>query len=779
MSLDSPVFYFGTERISPLYKKILDHIGNVQFFYTGEYDSKEAVESLPKVHISSAPSRIRELESVHTKVCELLKDGANLSEILVVIPGLDDYRTAIHQVFDIPKRDNNVHIPYSIVDTDENSSFTRDFRVKFFSIARNQDFTRKDFFEIVNNPVVRAARGITAADVESFEHWTDKMSIFRNGDNREDWNRAVERMLLARLSSQKVESIVPFEDMDSKSDAVLSKFIRCIDDLQAWVEMSGRGEIVHKDETLESLKDIVRSWIQIKLAPAELAGEQASYIGTIGSFKGLEAEKSAGAATISFDIISKTLLRGANASDYSPAELFVGGLSIMKFNPSRVIPAKYTFILGMDSRTMPGRDEKNTLDLREDKEGLVTPRSEENRRAFYTTLANTEGKIFYSFVDKDLTKDEEFFESAYLTDFGCRTEKLGIDETRSWKEIFTSRENRNKKRFEGLFGSGTDNESSQLEMINRLKDSLEAPKVVSIANLRSFLTEPFSFQIGRMLLKKDENNAQNETLEPITFDYLQKWQYLHEIVENDYTKEEFISTHQDDTFIPSGDFGARSVDELISSKESIKAAMAADGIIISKSSEQDDESTRNTLITNGTVHLLFDKWTLNSKLSWHSEDGLSFVDVSNSEPKLHTYLRIYLSALSYWAEKDERSDLVIKLKMYCGSKSYEKNIVLSGSDEAGTILNQVYEMAYLSRYARVFPLDIISDVHTYGEYTDKFSDNYNPWMYFDRKDLFNVKEVCGFTESNFAEEWEAESMKMTDIVRFLEINTKDENNEQQ
>lgn len=457
MSLDSPVFYFGTERISPLYKKILDHIGNVQFFYTGEYDSKEAVESLPKVHISSAPSRIRELESVHTKVCELLKDGANLSEILVVIPGLDDYRTAIHQVFDIPKRDNNVHIPYSIVDTDENSSFTRDFLVKFFSIARNQDFTRKDFFEIVNNPVVRAARGITAADVESFEHWTDKMSIFRNGDNREDWNRAVERMLLARLSSQKVESIVPFEDMDSKSDAVLSKFIRCIDDLQAWVEMSGRGEIVHKDETLESLKDIVRSWIQIKLAPAELAGEQASYIGTIGSFKGLEAEKSAGAATISFDIISKTLLRGANASDYSPAELFVGGLSIMKFNPSRVIPAKYTFILGMDSRTMPGRDEKNTLDLREDKEGLVTPRSEENRRAFYTTLANTEGKIFYSFVDKDLTKDEEFFESAYLTDFGCRTEKLGIDETRSWKEIFTSRENRNKKRFEGLFGSGTDN----------------------------------------------------------------------------------------------------------------------------------------------------------------------------------------------------------------------------------------------------------------------------------------------------------------------------------
>lgn len=316
-------------------------------------------------------------------------------------------------------------------------------------------------------------------------------------------------------------------------------------------------------------------------------------------------------------------------------------------------------------------------------------------------------------------------------------------------------------------------------MINRLKDSLEAPKVVSIANLRSFLTEPFSFQIGRMLLKKDEDNAQNETLEPITFDYLQKWQYLHEIVENDYTKEEFISTHQDDTFIPSGDFGARSVDELISSKESIKAAMAADGIIISKSSEQDDESTRNTLITNGTVHLLFDKWTLNSKLSWHSENGLSFVDVSNSEPKLHTYLRIYLSALSYWAEKDERSDLVIKLKMYSGSKSYEKNIVLSGSDEAGTILNQVYEMAYLSRYARVFPLDIISDVHTYGEYTDKFSDNYNPWMYFDRKDLFNVKEVCGFTESNFAEEWEAESMKMTDIVRFLEINTKDENNEQQ
>ncbi len=44
--------------------------------------------------------------------------------------------------------------------------------------------------------------------------------------------------------------------------------------------------------------------------------------------------------------------------------VFTGGITFASFQPNRILPAKYVFIIGLDSKAFPGVDRKNNLDLR-------------------------------------------------------------------------------------------------------------------------------------------------------------------------------------------------------------------------------------------------------------------------------------------------------------------------------------------------------------------------------------------------------------------------------
>ena len=73
---------------------------------------------------SLPPSALREVESLHTKVCNRLK-RARLDEILVLSPVLDDYRVAIEQVFNHVPHDSPFYIPYTIADSPERNCSPR------------------------------------------------------------------------------------------------------------------------------------------------------------------------------------------------------------------------------------------------------------------------------------------------------------------------------------------------------------------------------------------------------------------------------------------------------------------------------------------------------------------------------------------------------------------------------------------------------------------------------------------------------------------------------
>ena len=97
--------------------------------------------------VTTAPSKIREVEALHSRICKLLseKDAqgnpkATIADILVVSPNIDDYRTAIFQVFDQTR--DGFHIPFNIVDSAARDSHTANALSTLFSIREKGTLSR-------------------------------------------------------------------------------------------------------------------------------------------------------------------------------------------------------------------------------------------------------------------------------------------------------------------------------------------------------------------------------------------------------------------------------------------------------------------------------------------------------------------------------------------------------------------------------------------------------------------------------------------------------------
>lgn len=461
------------------------------------------------------------------------------------------------------------------MEPDSSDTFTKDLLQKLFEIAQKKDFSRKDFVDILGNPVLRASRGVTPEDVDAFKEWINNMNVYRDAPEkrRDDWKKSLRRLLLSRLTTETVADVVPYEDFNSSSDQMLEAFISIVDGLEKWIDLWKDGKM--NLTKIDDFKEDLRSWIHVDPRLEGFDAERLSYAGAIGSFRAFDAEKEAWQKDaklkgVSIDVVERTVLAGAMTAEYSPAELFTGGLTICSFSTAHVIPSRYTFLLGMDAKNIPGADVKDTLDLR--KPGDYIPRSQLNRRTFFTTIRETEEELYISYVNQDLAKDEEFFKSPLIDELQVAvTEALTIDETRPYKEIFTNRAFRNKERNDKLTQSSA-LDGLTLKKMKQLLEKEEAPKTVTISQLKNFLEDPFIFHINRILHKEEEEQL-NKDFEPLQLDGLQKWDYLHKIVASDITKEDFKKEHEADSSIPDAPFSASVVEELFEMKDQIVAKM--------------------------------------------------------------------------------------------------------------------------------------------------------------------------------------------------------------
>lgn len=776
-------------------------------FENGLFPIKNEDESLT---ITAAPSKLREVEALHSSICKLLLQGVHSNDILVVSPNLQEYSPYIYQIFDQAKNaaENGdksiVHVPYTIVDSISKDSLVGSVIRTLFQVRKEHSISRPDFFELVRNPVVQAARGITPDMVDIWETWITDMHVYRDRPKQkiEPWQWAVKRMLLARLTTktQEIDNKVysPYANMNSTNDLLLIKFIDAIEDLEKWTNVFENG-ITEKDS--ETLLEMLNSWANMKNASDELVGEKAAYFEICKALNRLNyiffAETT---DSIPTDIVKESILQAATVSEFSFGNLFVNGISFMKFAPNRVIPVKHLFFLGADVDHFPSDDSFNTLDLR--KQVRPWPGDDtsinRNRYAFLCQLMCTSEGFHISYQNMNLAKDSEIYPSPVINDLknfvagfaeklkDDSTEKdveplpttiIPLDETRCKESLFTRRGRRYLESIEHIRAPKPSDDTSGAKALNT-EQATKHPDKVTISQLKQYLNDPFQFFANRMLhLEESGDDPTEDAVEPISLGNLDEAGFLKQAVyiekgldKNFDSVDVYFKSLESQGCIPSGKFGQGITLKIKERADSIMDEL--DRLFPAKKYEC--ESIELNECINDTDGLEFILQG-NIPLVFSSKGKYIIVDVSNSDGLgIYKYLNSYIGALGLIAaRKATKVDLFIATGNIQDEADYETAACSIDmlSDDAKEVLCDMYKNAFIDLDHKILPISLLSsDIKNHEELKAELEDDRNgPWAYFAGKDLFinELEKYSGYPKDNFAEKWDKACKKQKELLGNL------------
>ncbi len=802
-----------------------------------EFSADDCKSKDPSLDVTAAPTKIREVEALHTSICKLMQQGARVNDILVVSPDLDDYRTAIKTIFDqTPEKkkyasendkDSFLHIPFAIVDSPARSSQTENVLENLFTILEQGTITRPTFFALLRNPVVQQTRHISEDDVGKWESWIEGTNVYRDREHKkEDWLGGVRRLLLAKMTKNPVmtsgDILMPYSDMATSDNRSLCKFVDCIDTLKKWMDFGNAGKVAD----LDKLTDFLNEWISMSGAPEGFASETIIVSNVMQAIEGLRNQIDAGLESISWKIIKQTLLTAAQSSAYSCGTLFVNGITFMNFIPNRIIPVKHLFFIGGDSMNFPGAKQHNTLDLRKSCRpwpGDDSPIAK-RRYAFLCQLMSTSESFHVSYVNQDIRKDAELYPTSVVNDIrkfltnavgdaaGSATNeisdsekrqngtaakispseawpenKISLDETRNFDELFTQKSLRNKRAFLNMMQDGFAHVNPKTGAMQTATENVnfKCPERVPLYMLSEFLKDPFEFRISQMLAASNSDDPEKEMFEPIHFDALQKSELLKMMVaaELSHKSDELEKFKKESTLqgnMPDGIFGTKLLAEIESNKSQILKQMG-DSLI----NEIKDSWSYKAKIQDIQLNRKNDtsKWTLSGTLDWSDNDDLDkitkMVSVSSSDksPNLSKFLPSYIKALAIIAqrasnESTAEKEQTIKIAIYNGdiSKEATSATVAMTPHKANEILQDIYTAAFGDEsqlpYSKAVPASMLdaSGIINIRAFKEKLLSE--SWKYFDKKTLFDPITDVGFDAINFTDQWKEATQKMRGLMQF-------------
>lgn len=748
------------------------------------------------VTLSYAPSMLREVEVLHSKICKLMHENPELSysDFIVLAPNVQDYRVPLLQVFD--QNREFLGLPYVLADYSAERSLIADALEILLSMLTKKALYRNDFFELLRNPVIQFIKGISYQEVNAWASWVSELNIYRDRPASEnEWKTGAKRMLLSRLTENPVvlgngeteEHLLPFSDMEGENDSVLYKFVDCVDSLEEWIaKFSATTEISISEENnqLEEIHTFLQGWLKFnadgKEIPSELSAERIVWRNVDSEFRNLKLLNENGIESINKKCLMLSLMTSAQTAKGSSNRLFAGGITFANLSANRVIPAKYVFVIGLGSKQFPGMDTQNVLDLRV--EGGRIPGdesiSEKNKNAFMCQLLAAEKGFFLSYVSKDLQKDEEFFRSSVVNDLfnyikasdqkirDLETE-ITLDENRSWSELFSQREFRNKRNYSKLTqvvdklqihgdkNSPVKNETSNL------------PDKVSIYQLKTYLNDPFRFNIQNIFdCSEDSSEEEKIECEPIDFDGLTHAIFLKKLIENslqpsedtEIDKENLKNLHA----LPDGFFGEEAFVRLKRKAEKYVGKIKNDF----PQSEFVFGKTSNVRIKQNQEK----SWLLTGDTSWHSfskrtdAEGktvkvLTIVEIVSGNLRNHHILTPYLSSLSLLSELDGEDSYEISLNIlysFGRGVGVYTNTSVRTPESARELLRNMYENAFIQKNTKCMPLNLVKNknIESLAELKNLLLGDNGEWENFSKARLFDVFTDIGYEAHTFYEEWE-------------------------
>lgn len=424
-------FYSGFIKsgISIEEETVLQRINRHILDRTNSGDEKR-IEQDRSLQIFKAPSITREVQTVYHSILNNLKENPllKLHEIVVLVPKLDIYRTSITSVFE----GSAIPLKYGITDnTAINDSVWAKGLLSIVEIAKGM-ITREEIFNYLSNPCAMCRFDYDEEQLKKWENWVSKLNIFHHLDEKDKlkdgfseslfftWKQGLLRIRMGRLFSanhQKADQGYPYyipEYLNGEDDDI-DKFILIIEKLKMVVS---ELRLLHSTRGwVDLITKITKEFLQV---PEEIKDEKryiSDLIKQIESLYDFEiaAQELNSKPHLNLDMIYEILVSALAVSDSIKGGFLNGGVVISELQPMRPFPFKITYILGLGGGEFPGRDVIFPLDLRQFKRKIGDiSNSDRNRYLFLENFLSTTGKLYLSWVSRNLVKDEELAPSSII-----------------------------------------------------------------------------------------------------------------------------------------------------------------------------------------------------------------------------------------------------------------------------------------------------------------------------------------------------------------------------
>lgn len=745
--ISSPIYFFGFIKFNALEEQIIEEFSQenevVLLMLEQDPNYNQTYEVL------AAPSKFREIEAIHSKICNLLlEDNNTYEDFLVVSKNISEYEEIIPRVF---KQDNKEYpnIPYIINDYKKRETNITVGLKTLIEIANKNFFTRLDFYNLINNKDIQMARGITLTDVECWSRYLVDINAYRNSDLRDDWDYAKKRILLSKVSSVndidnnvieiQNKEYLPFSTIEFDDESIV-RFVSMIDDLKDWLTTTNKMKFINNDN-IQLLINQLDNWFSNKdINDFETNQYYNSVKKNISFWNSLTIPEN----KIPRNTLFYSLIDCSNVGIKRTGEYFTKGITFSDFSEEAILSTKYVFFLNASSNNIPTHNVKSELDQREyDIDNSLT---EEN--AFLIQYQNCE-KFFVSYVNKDLKSDEEFYPSTFILKLMNRKdekiEEISLDETRNWSELYTKNETLNKNYYIDLLKSNDE------IIIESSSVGNELVKKVRLNDLARFLEEPFENKVKHLFGSDDDLDEQiKNEYEPLKIDNITRSVLIRKICvellsrkENQINinyfmniKKRFDLEHK----LPdiTSDLNEFSINEVLEDCRNI-----IENIMTKTNCNYEIYKAPDVMLNIDSNQIIL-TCSMECCVS-ETNDQLAYFYIKNynSKTKINQFLYPYVFALADISQKAEKDyDVILDVQEI-------KRFKMTPS-KAKELLTKMYLLKFDYENNYVVPIELISQnkIRSFSDLVSKIS-NGDIWRYFNQKTILDYDKHLGFTSENY------------------------------
>ncbi len=769
------IYFFGFNKFDKVYRDLID---KCNFVY--EYALTLDENIIPNYEIYIAPSKLREIEHIHSLVSSLLLNGSHPSDFLVIAPNISEYENEIERVFH--QNDINFpNIPYVIRNTKKIKSDLTSALASLFNVSKKGFFTRLDFYDLLTNPLIALKRNISPTDVDNYMNTIINLNIFRDHPFNNDWDYLKKRLLLSKISSINfTDKIVSLSDKDylpysniSFSDGSIINLISIINDLNAFTKLINSKKYID-NELIDNLKIELDKWLFIDDETSSSNKEYRNIICSLNTFKKLDSKN------IPIDLLAFTLLDCTSYSSIQKGNAFIDGITFVDYDINLVYSANRIFFIGASSNNIPKVTTKSELDIRD------TKNDNDDELTFKLLSQNALEKLYISYVYIDLKDDTEYYLSPVIDVLNKKAHKyldnqfykIPLDETREYRELFTRKEFSDKEYFKNLLS----NKSHEVMNVNETskEDSIIFYESLTTRQLANFLKEPLKEKASYLFNKDNdiEEEIKNE-YEPFSLDILNEYKLSDKIIfsmiNSSFEYNSMLSVIELSNLIPTinkeyeDTLYSNIVNECSKTINTIKDVTRNNYQIINPRSLK-------ILTTNN------ENWTLSSNdyiaisISGNTRTYMELKLIQNKSHRLVQFLNLYINSLLDISSINDdnvyhivlskglnQKDIDDKYKDRC---SWEFDIT---SSEATKILNNLhYEFGNYTH--NVFaPLKYVqNNINSYTNLIKDISDK-DVWKFFPFAKLFNHYSDLGYEQTTFTSTvFLSELNKQLEHIKFLD-----------